>query len=123
MDKTMTFDPEAFNKNETWRLLQGGIGNWYQETDDAGRQTLRDWMYSILNESTVKIEFTKADGNVRLMTCTLNEVFGAKHVNKEPINESKTIDKKETCVVWDCNANGWRSFRWDRLRKIAFTIE
>jgi predicted DNA-binding transcriptional regulator YafY len=26
-------------------------------------------------------------------------------------------------VVWDCNANGWRSFRWDRLRKIAFTIE
>lgn len=119
----MTLDPEAFNKNETWRLLQGNAGNWYQEANDTGRQHLRNWMYSMLNESTVQIEFTKADGTTRSMTCTLNEALGAKHVNKQPVNESKTVDKKETCAVWDCNANGWRSFRWDRLRKIAVTIE
>jgi len=119
----MTFSPEEFNKSETWRLLQGEPGNWYQEADETGRQDLRNWMYNMLNESTVQIEFTKADGTMRSMTCTLNESLGAKHVNKEPANESKLIDKKETCAVWDCNANGWRSFRWDRLRKIAVTIE
>jgi len=119
----MTFDPQAFNKSETWRLLQGNSGNWYQETDDAGRDELRSWFYSQLKQSTVEIEFTKADGSVRNMTCTLNESLGAKPVNKLPTEKPETADKREICVVWDCTANGWRSFRWDRLRKIAVTIE
>jgi hypothetical protein len=119
----MKFDLQAFNKSETWRLLQGNAGNWYQEASEPDRQKLQNWMYGMLNESTVQIEFTKADGSMRSMTCTLNETLGAKHVNKEPVNQSKTVDKKETCAVWDCNANGWRSFRWDRLQKIAVTIE
>ena len=119
----MTFDPEAFNKSETWRLLRGGMGNWYQETDDAGRQDLRNWMHDVLTDSTVQIEFIKADGTIRSMTCTLNESLGAKPVNKLATEKPAIADKKEICVVWDCNANGWRSFKWDRLRKIAFTIE
>ena len=119
----MTFDPEAFNKSETWRVLQGEKGNYYQEADDAGRQELRDWLYSILLEGQVQIEFTKGDGTHRSMTCTLNESLGAKPVNKLATEKPEIADKKEICIVWDCNANGWRSFRWDRLRKIAFTIE
>ena len=47
----MTFDPEAFNKSETWRILQDEKGSWYQETDDTGRQELRDWLYGVLQES------------------------------------------------------------------------
>jgi hypothetical protein len=119
----MIFAPEVFNKSETWRLLQGNAGNWYQEADETGRQHLRDWMYGMLTESTVQIEFTKADGTARSMTCTLNETMGAKPVNKLSTEKPAIADKKETCVVWDCNANGWRSFRWDRLQKIAFSIE
>jgi len=119
----MTFDPEAFNKNETWRLLQSEKGNWYQEADEAGQQELRDWMYSVLKETQLQVEFTKADGSHRSMTCTLNESLGAKPVNKLATDKPELIDKKETCIVWDCNANSWRSFRWDRLRKIALSIE
>ena len=119
----MTFDPKAFNKSETWRILQGGMGSWYQETDDAGRQELRDWLHGVLQEGHAQIEFIKADGTHRSMTCTLNESLGAKPVNKLATEKPAIADKKETCVVWDCNANGWRSFRWDRLRKIAFSIE
>ena len=119
----MTFDPEAFNKSETWRILQDEKGSWYQDTDDAGRQELRDWFYKILQESQAQIEFTKADGTHRSMTCTLNESLGAKPVNKLATEKPEIADKKEICIVWDCNANGWRSFRWDRLRKIALSIE
>ena len=119
----MTFDPDAFNKSETWRLLQSEKSSWYQEADEAGQQELRDWMYSVLKETQLQVEFTKADGSHRSMTCTLNESLGAKPVNKLATDKPELIDKKETCIVWDCNANGWRSFRWDRLRKIAFTIE
>ena len=119
----MTFDLDVFNKNETWRLLQSEKGNWYQEADEADQQALRDWMYSVLKETQLQVEFTKADGSYRSMTCTLNESLGAKPVNKLATDKPELIDKKETCIVWDCNANGWRSFRWDRLRKIALSIE
>ena len=64
----MTFNPDAFNKSETCRILQGEKGNWYQEADDAGRQELRAWVYSVLQEAQAQIEFTKADGTHRSMT-------------------------------------------------------
>ena len=119
----MTFDPEAFNKSETWRILQSEKGSWYQDADESAQQELRDFMYDLLCDGKVNIDFVKADGTARSMTCTLNESLGAKPVNKLATEKPAIADKKETCVVWDCNANGWRSFRWDRLRKIAFTIE
>jgi len=119
----MTFDPDAFNKSQTWRLLQSDKGNWYQEADETSQQELRDWVYGVLKETQLQVEFTKADGTHRSMTCTLNESLGARPVNKLATETPEIADKKETCVVWDCNANGWRSFRWDRLRKIAVTIE
>ena len=119
----MTFDPDAFNKSETWRILQGEKGSWYQEADESGQQELRDFMRGLLCDGKVNIDFVKADGTARSMTCTLNESLGAKPVNKLATEKPAIADKKETCVVWDCDANGWRSFRWDRLRKIAFSIE
>jgi len=116
------FDKESFNKYEVWRLLQGNPDTWYQEADESDRTSLRNWMYTALAENQVQIDFVKADGTLRSMTCTLNEGLGAKRVNKLSTEKPEIADKKEICVVWDCNANGWRSFRWDRLRKINFTI-
>jgi hypothetical protein len=116
------FDKESFNKHEVWRLLQNNAGSWYQEADEFDRELLRNWMYDTLTDNQVQVDFVKADGTFRSMTCTLNEGLGAKRVNKLSTEKPELSDKKEICVVWDCNANGWRSFRWDRLRKISFTI-
>jgi len=52
------------------------------------------------------------------MTCTLQE-------SRLPPAINKTTQKKanlEVCVVWDCNQQAWRSFRWDRIKRIAFTL-
>lgn len=66
-----------------------------------------------LLDDTIVLEFVKADGTVRKMNATLQESV-VPHV--EANTERKT--NPDIQVVWDTTANGWRSFRWDRLQGI-----
>ena len=113
------FDNDKFNKESVWRILAGQPGTWYQEANEDERALLRDWTRDLLHEQEIEIKFTKADGTVRSMQCTLNEDLGAVHVNTggsgKPINDN-------VCVVWDCKQQEWRSFRWDRLRTIEVKL-
>ena len=94
--------------------------NYYSQASESERETMRTWVKGLLREGEVVVEFEKADGEQRRMTCTLQE-------STIPLvnTESKTAREPNpnTCVVWDINANGWRSFRWDRMKRIEFTIE
>ena len=71
---------------------------------------------SALVDGVIEIEFLKADGSKRTMKATLQESV-VPHV--EPNTERKI--NPYTQVVWDTDANGWRSFRWDRLQGIKET--
>lgn len=71
---------------------------------------------SALVDGVIEIEFLKADGSKRIMKATLQESV-VPHV--EPNTERKI--NPDTQVVWDTDANGWRSFRWDRLQGIKET--
>jgi len=65
------------------------------------------------------VEFIKVNGTPRRMDCTLAESRGAKY----SVNEStRKKTHPDTCVVWDVNQSAWRSFRWDRLTRIHFTL-
>lgn len=72
-------------------------------------------MIESLKNGVVLLEFEKADGTIRTMYATLNESFIP---IVETQSEKTSIRKKseESQAVWDIEANGWRSFRWDRLR-------
>jgi predicted DNA-binding transcriptional regulator YafY len=39
---------------------------------------------------------------------------------KENITPKKS--NPNVCVVWDVNQAAWRSFRWDRVKKVQFDI-
>jgi hypothetical protein len=71
-------------------------------------------LYSLRTHPKVKITFTKKDGTERVMNCTLSEsVLPA----REPDSEVKP-HSPDVQPVWDVDAGGWRSFRWDSV--IAF---
>lgn len=67
-----------------------------------------------LRKQTLVVTFNKLDGDERVMTCTKSfDVIPEEHhpkTDKEP--------KAGTITVWDVNAEGWRSFRYDRITKI-----
>ena len=79
----------------------------------------KDWLISLLRSEIVELTFIKKDGSERIMTCTLAE-------QKIPAeNAPKGVDRAksdEAVAVFDLENNGWRSFRWDSLTNIEFTL-
>ena len=75
-----------------------------------------------LLENIVTVEFTKVNGDYRKMKCTLQNDFLPEALAKEPddlVWDDKKEKTKESLSVWDTEANGWRSFRWDNLKEYS----
>lgn len=72
----------------------------------------------ILKDNVVVVDFNKLNGDRRVMSCTLDEtVIPAIEKSKR---DSTTLKKtQENISVWDINANGWRSFRYDRVNQVT----
>ena len=79
----------------------------------------KDEVKGMLKAGSVRIEFIKANGARRTMNATLSESM----IPVTPtIEGSAGGTKKSTDMalpVWDMDAVGWRSFRWDSLRDVA----
>jgi hypothetical protein len=120
-------DVTMWEKQETVRLLKGAPGTQYQEADDTGKAVIRDWVRSLLQKQPVVVTFIKADGTVRDMRCTLDHaqipetpakvvpVDGIVHESRKPRKEPDP----HSIRVFDIDKQEWRSFRFDRLKKIT----
>jgi hypothetical protein len=72
----------------------------------------RDELISLLRKEVVEITFDKLDGEERVMPCTLIESFF-------PDPKKETTQKNDKVVaVWAIESKGFRSFRYDRLKKV-----
>ena len=109
-----------FEQSQTWRELTDDPGNYYCSANDAERAIMRDWVRDLLKEREVTVDFEKANGEFRSMKCTLREDLGAKYTVKE--NATPKKPNPDVCVVWDVNQAAWRSFRWDRVKRIQFDL-
>lgn len=69
---------------------------------------------TLLRERVLKITFLKLDGDQRVMSCTKS--WNLIPETKRPTSARES--KPGTINVWDVNADGWRSFRYDRVQKV-----
>lgn len=117
-----------FEKEQVWRRLvsNGEYENYYCQANDSEREYFKTWLKSLLRSQAVLVEFTKVNGETRVMECTLSENLGAKYAvhSVTESTEAKTPKKanNDACAVWDLKQNAWRSFRWDRVKRIEFKI-
>lgn len=109
-----------FEQSQTWRKLTNDPGNYYCSATEPERAIMRDWVKGLLQERAVTVDFEKATGEFRSMKCTLNQDLGAKYTVKENTTPKKA--NPDVCVVWDVNQAAWRSFRWDRVKRIQFDL-
>ena len=128
--------PMSWEQQEVFRLLKAQPGTTYQESDETGRHIFRDWMRGLLDVSEVTVTFVKADGTLRDMRCTLDRdkippqpPRAEKPAKEAPVDgivrESREVTKPEeshTQKVFDLDAGAWRSFRYDRLKKVTATM-
>ena len=130
----LQMDMATWEKQEVVRLLKGAPGTQYQETDDAGKVIIREWIKSLLQKSTIKVTFVKADGTDREMLCTLNwdfipsaAIITLATVSVDGIVKKSKKPRKEpdphSLRVFDLDKQEWRSFRFDRLKKITAELK
>ena len=76
----------------------------------------RNEILNALRNGDVVVEFTKVNGDYRKMTCTLHESVVPAATKDDSVTQKKVREvNPEVCVVYDVNAKGWRSFRWDSV--------
>ena len=120
-----------WEKDEVVRLLRSQPGTQYQEADDQVKEQIREWVRGLLQNSEVTVTFTKADGTDRDMLCTLDgsriPVSIAKPVSVDGIVRESRKSKKEpdphSIRVFDLEKQEWRSFRFERLKKVTATLD
>jgi hypothetical protein len=71
-----------------------------------------------LHDNIVTVEFTKVNGDYRKMKCTFQSNYLPETTNYDVVNDQKD---KPNLSVWDIDANGWRSFKWDNL--MGYSLE
>lgn len=99
----------------------------YSPTKDWGDSEwnkFTNWLTGMLkiNES-VTVTFTKVDGSVRVMNCTLKPDL-LPVVEVKPLAEGKTPRKESTTSirVYDLEKKEWRSFTTKNVTKVEFSI-
>jgi hypothetical protein len=84
---------------------------------DTMNQEWRDGLKVNLGKGAATIEFTKANGQHRVMQCTLKE--GVIPVYSEKGTPTK-VPSGDSLAVWDTEKNEWRSFRYDKITSVNF---
>jgi DNA-nicking Smr family endonuclease len=91
----------------------------YTEMSEKDQKQFRKWLRGVLKMHETTIIFTKKDGSERKMRCTLNE--NAIPSEKSPKKAGKA-QSEEAIAVFDVEKSDWRSFRFDSVKKIEFSI-
>lgn len=119
-----------WEQQEIVRLLKNAPGTQYQESDESGKAIIRNWVKSLLQTGEITVTFVKADGTDRKMRCTLHpEKLPPTPVATGPVDgivkESRERKKPDehSLRVYDLDKSEWRSFRFDRLKKVATELK
>jgi hypothetical protein len=79
---------------------------------------------NLLDQNVVVVDFTKLNGDKRVMTCTLREDMKPPATKTDTMSQKKVREISDAVVsVWDVNAKGWRSFRYDRINSVNIIEE
>jgi hypothetical protein len=81
------------------------------------------WLKDMLKVGPGTVTFTKKDGTVRVMECTLDPTLlppvpvteGAEPKKKKAVNEN-------TMAVYDLEAKAWRSFTISTVSRVQFKL-
>ena len=82
----------------------------------------KKWLKGHLAYGPTTIVITKKDGTERTMTCTTKpELVPAESIVEGVEKKEKKVNE-EVIPVYDLDAKGWRSFRWDSVKQVRFTL-
>ena len=73
---------------------------------------IRSQVEQMLRNNICLVTFTKLDGTVRQMTCTLRPDI-------IPPTQGKSVPSDKVIAVWALDRTAWRSFRVDKVVRVV----
>ena len=128
-NKINNFDVKTQVSFVTGVLTHDSTRGGGQGDTELVNQPVEDWttcrtvLKNELQSKTAEVTFTKLNGDVRVMTCTLNpELLPAKVVTEgEEEKPTRTIKNPNNSLpVYDINAEGWRSFVIKNVTQVLY---
>jgi len=101
------------------KMVNQPVEDW----NDEDWTTFRTVLKHELQSKTAEVTFTKLNGDVRVMTCTLNPALLPVKVVTEGEEEkpARTIkNPNNSLAVYDINAEGWRSFVIKNVTQVLY---
>jgi hypothetical protein len=95
------------------------LNNAYSEMTVKDQKKFREWVKGILQRETAILTFQKKDGTMRVMKASLREEHFP--VYEKKTERVRTVNDEVLSVV-DLEKNEWRSFRFDSIKKIEFSL-
>ena len=84
----------------------------------------KEELKTLLEQNVMLVSFNKLNGDRRDMTCTLRDDIKPKATKTDPLSQKAVREVSDAVVsVWDVNAKGWRSFRYERVISIDYVEE
>ena len=85
---------------------------------------LKAELKTLLEQNVLVVDFNKLNGDKRVMTCTLREDMKPRATKDDVLSQKKVREVSDAVVsVWDVNAKGWRSFRYERINAVDIVDE
>lgn len=79
----------------------------------------KEELLEILKKEVIEVTFTKLNGDERVMPCTLIEDFLPDAKKDDPMTQKKVREISDKVIaVWAIESKAFRSFRYDRVKKI-----
>ena len=82
-------------------------------------EATRKHLETVLKTDVVEVTFFKKDGTLRVMKCTRRPDIAVPH--EKTTDRVKEVNE-EVCPVWDIDKGAWRSFRYDAVQQVSFTV-
>ena len=101
-------------------MLLGWGADAFTEAKERNRMILtRNEIIEALQAHKCVIKFTKINGEVREMPCTLREDIVPKYEHK---TEKTKKPNDQVLSVWCTDVNAWRSFRVDSVQELRLDL-
>lgn len=93
----------------------------YLTWGEEDRKAFRSWLKSLLKSDIVNLTFRKNDGTMREMRCTLRDEYLIESKSTTEPKKPRKVSEDSIAVI-DLDKNEWRSFRYDSVKRVNFTI-
>lgn len=95
--------------------------NQYNSLDTIDQEMFKDTVKNILRSGVATVQFTKTDGSIRNMQCTIKkELLPAIEVVESAEPKKVRAVNPDVCPVYDVEIASWRSFKYDSIKVITF---